>query len=83
MEQLEKYIADLLRHDWFYEYSDDHSVWRAGKSERSRLIALADTGKSFKMAYDAVARYMNEDHKTRDFGKLDRELNEARALEKS
>ena len=23
----------LARHDWFYEYSDDHSVWRRGQAQ--------------------------------------------------
>ena len=80
---LEEFIKQLMRHDWFYPYSDDHSVWRSGQAESSRLRALADTGKSFKMAYDAVAKYMNQDYKVRDSAQLDKELNEARALEKT
>ena len=23
----------LARHDWFYDYSDDHSVWRRGQAQ--------------------------------------------------
>lgn len=35
----DEYISALKRHDWFYEYSDDHSVWRRGSDERSKLYA--------------------------------------------
>jgi hypothetical protein len=31
------YIADLERHDWQYEFSDDHYVWGKGKGERAHL----------------------------------------------
>lgn len=27
----------LVAHDWTYEYSDDHSVWTAGRYERGRI----------------------------------------------
>lgn len=29
------------RHDWFYEYSDDHSVFERGHGEREALRAIA------------------------------------------
>lgn len=79
---LEEFIKQLMHHDWFYLYSDDHSVWKAGKKENARLSAIADSGKPFRMAYDAVSKYMNEPANTRNFAVLDSKLNEARALEK-
>lgn len=33
----EAYIKRLQSHDWYYEYSDDHSVWRRGQAERDQL----------------------------------------------
>ena len=27
----------LARHDWFYEYSDDHSVWRRGQAQMDAI----------------------------------------------
>ena len=29
----------LARHDWHYEYSDDHSAWRRGVRERDAINA--------------------------------------------
>ena len=77
---LEEYIKQLMHHDWFYSYSDDHSVWKAGKEENARLSAIAASGKPFRMAYDAVSEYMRPS--MRDFAKLDNKLKEAKALEK-
>lgn len=43
---LEEFEKALQYHDWYYEYSDDHSVWRRGldrqrqlEEERRRLTA--------------------------------------------
>ena len=80
---LEEFIKRLMRFDWFYQYSDDYSVWKRAQREHDQIRAVADTGRPFKMAYDAVAKYMNQDHKVRDFAQLDNQLNEARALEKT
>lgn len=27
----------LCWHDWFYDYSDDHSVWQRGMAERNNI----------------------------------------------
>ena len=33
-------LAQLLaRHDWTYEYSDDHSQWKRGQRERDAINA--------------------------------------------
>ncbi len=29
--ELERLELMLKTHDWYYDYSDDHSVWRAGQ----------------------------------------------------
>jgi hypothetical protein len=34
-------------HDWYYNFSDDHGVWRRGEDERKRLIALAESNPDF------------------------------------
>ena len=34
-------IVDLLKaHDWFYEWSDDGSVFSKGHSERAKIMAV-------------------------------------------
>ena len=31
-------LEKLLRsHDWYFDYSDDHSVWKKGMAERSAI----------------------------------------------
>ena len=34
---LEEYLQALRRHDWFYQYSDDHSVWKK-YNENAKVI---------------------------------------------
>ena len=41
VEAFEAYAKRLKNHDWFYEYSDDGSVWRAGNQTQKNLIADA------------------------------------------
>jgi hypothetical protein len=37
MNTEQQYRQALAGHDWYYDYSDDHSVWARGKSEREAL----------------------------------------------
>lgn len=41
VEAFEAYAKRLKNHDWFYEYSDDGNVWRAGLQAQKNLIADA------------------------------------------
>lgn len=41
-------------HDWTYMYSDDHSVWKAGKESEKELIALTKGKPEFQDIYDKV-----------------------------
>lgn len=34
---LDEYKNALSRHDWFYAYSDDHSVWQRGSQQAKEL----------------------------------------------
>lgn len=83
LSQLETYIQRLMKFDWYYDYSDDHSVWSRANRENTELFALSHSGEAFSMAYKAVSKYMNEPANTRNFAVLDSKLNEARALEKT
>ena len=31
-------LTQLTRHDWYYEYSDDHRVWRRGHLRQRELL---------------------------------------------
>jgi len=46
------YISSLERHDWSYDYSDDHRVWGEGRRERAHLVAE-------RLAIDADAAIWN------------------------
>lgn len=35
---LENFEALLKNHDWYFEYSDDHRVWQAGRVERGQIF---------------------------------------------
>ena len=39
--KLSEYYDQLERHDWFYEYSDDHSVWTRGNQSLAKLQMAA------------------------------------------
>lgn len=56
---MQDYIQKLKSHDWTYEYSDDHSVWQRGSSERSeirRLSAILDPKREIWNKYDPFAK---------------------------
>lgn len=36
----EKYRKLLRSHDWYYDYSDDHRVWKRGVEERDTLNGM-------------------------------------------
>lgn len=38
---IQEYWDALKAHDWYYEYSDDGSVWRKGKDRERTLCALS------------------------------------------
>jgi len=37
-----EYIQLLKQHDWLYEYSDDHRVWKYGAEERAKLLRMQE-----------------------------------------
>jgi len=56
METLTKqeYAEALKRHDWGYEYSDDHQVYLRGSEENTRLYEIAKQDPEFMdMYFDA------------------------------
>ena len=40
IEMKEKFTNALKSHDWFFDFSDDHSVWTRGRDERDSLVAM-------------------------------------------
>lgn len=56
---IEEFFMKLRRHDWFYEYSDDHSVWQRGQAARHELRQLAKENDTFALMYDDYINYIN------------------------
>jgi len=45
---LQEFYDELDKHDWYYEYSDDHGVWNRGQSEWNRLYIAAKDSLEFQ-----------------------------------
>lgn len=54
---MDEYIKLLQSHDWFYNYSDDHRVWRAGEEQYKKIMALA---KEHDPSFEIFRQYMKE-----------------------
>ena len=44
LPSLEDFTVLCNNHDWTYEYSDDHSVWKRGSAQRDVLVAICKEG---------------------------------------
>ena len=50
---LSELYDELVRFDWWYDYSDDHSVWTRGSEREKELERLAESlGESGKEMFD-------------------------------
>lgn len=58
MMELQEYYEELGKHDWFYQYSDDHSVWRHGESARARLASIANQSPEHRALWDGFNKHM-------------------------
>lgn len=56
LQDFEDYCDRLEKHDWFYEFSDDGSVYRAGREKHTQLIQQSFQqpmlGKAFDLYHD-------------------------------
>lgn len=58
-ERFERLVSN---HDWYYAYSDDHSVWSAGNAHHSEIRALvAKLGDKAERLYNEKCPWLNED----------------------
>ena len=55
---LNKFWRMLSNHDWTYNYSDDHSVWRRGESQLSAIKEVVKVGgEEYKNLFDEYSEY--------------------------
>lgn len=58
MTLLIEFYEMLQRHDWFYEFSDDHSVWQRGETSKTKLISISTQTPEHRTLYNGfVAHY--------------------------
>lgn len=69
-KSLREYWNMLASHDWFYEYSDDHSVWRRGNAAESTLRLHAAQSPEHRALYDEF----REHHFGRMYGREQKPL---------
>lgn len=60
-----KQFYDILsQHDWYYQYSDDHNVWKRGQEESSRIrqILQVEHPRSYQLRelYNQWVRFVNK-----------------------
>lgn len=39
-ESVDQIKSLMQKHDWFFDYSDDHRDWRKGSTEKQEILAL-------------------------------------------
>ena len=54
---LQDYWIWLNAHDWLYEYSDDHRVYRQGHSNYLKLQALCTLGEDYQNLFISFQRW--------------------------
>lgn len=58
----EKFERMVSHFDWYYSYSDDHSVWSAGNSRHQQIMALVEQlGPEARKIYNQKCPWLNED----------------------
>lgn len=54
---LEEYYRELEYHDWYYHYTDDHSVWLRGQANAERIDRIAEQSPEHRALRDAWAAH--------------------------
>ena len=57
-EEIGEYYTELVGHDWFYEYSDDHRVWRQGSDKQDYLSRKKYLSVDFYRMYTEYSKYI-------------------------
>lgn len=55
LETFDAFVAKLNVHDWTYEFSDDHNVWKRGQAATADLQRDARISPWHKELYDAYS----------------------------
>jgi hypothetical protein len=55
---LQEFYDLLDQHDWYYQYSDDRSVYNRGKEQQAKIEAQASGRREFKLLLEAFRSYI-------------------------
>jgi hypothetical protein len=59
--------AEMIRHDWYFDYSDDGRVWRRGNEHREKIATMFESYKA-QIGVKAAVAFWNQ-HAPKDFQK--------------
>ena len=59
IQQLNAFIAMLAAHDWQFEFSDDHQVWKRGNAVEKELRAIARSHDFYARAHRLYFHHMH------------------------
>jgi hypothetical protein len=55
---LSDFYNALEAHDWYFDYSDDHSVWKRGVAARDALVAASKESPEHTALFKAYREHM-------------------------
>ena len=58
MVTLAQYYDMLEAHDWYFDWSDDGSVWRRGQANVDKLVAIAEQSPEYEQLFMAYREHM-------------------------
>lgn len=61
---LKEFDKKLENHDWFYYFSDDRRVYKAGKAEAERIESIAQKSIEHYKLYTIWADYFNSKYES-------------------
>ena len=62
--EFDKYVHALMAMDWYYDYSDDHGVWKDGQRAMSILQEQAREHPVYQQALSAYSKCIYEGRNT-------------------
>ena len=60
-ENIREYFKQLRYHDWYYNYSDDHRVWKAGSANYDLIRDRSKENLTYKRMYNEFTKWMNSE----------------------
>lgn len=55
--ELNEYWDKLNCHDWYYQFSDDHRIWRNGETVNKQLAAIANQSPEHMALWDGFSKW--------------------------